>query len=118
MYGDLPPAFEISEETDLGPPSGPPTNGLEYLKSVRWEAKQLPNVFVSNINPRDYDEKQTRYGIPPPVPKGCLEPNKKWKKEFIESFKNLRQRIESLRKHKNQKKNKFKFFASPSISRR
>jgi hypothetical protein len=43
----LPQAFAVDGEYD--PTSGPPTNGIEYLRHVRWEASRLPNVNVAQV---------------------------------------------------------------------
>jgi hypothetical protein len=43
----LRPAFEVEGECD--PSLGPPTSGIEYLRQVRWEANQLPEVTISSV---------------------------------------------------------------------
>ena len=45
--------------------SGPPVDGFEYLRRVRHEAKNVPEVMVSpTIDPRAFDHKQTRGYVP------------------------------------------------------
>ncbi|CAI9770900.1 unnamed protein product [Fraxinus pennsylvanica] len=45
-YGSIQkPAFLVTGEPDFD--SGPPQDGLEYLRRVRWEAEQIPKVAVA-----------------------------------------------------------------------
>lgn len=41
--------------------SGPPQSAEEYIRRVRYEAAQLPDVVMSSIDPRHYDEARTAY---------------------------------------------------------
>lgn len=34
---------------------GPPADGLEYLRRVRWEAERCPSVMRADIDPRQFD---------------------------------------------------------------
>ena len=86
--------------------SGEPTDGFEYIRRVKYEASRIPNVIVSDVNPRDYDAQRTpetlkRHGF---ITKGngslvnrsrlrILEhakANSKWTKLFLSSFSNVR----------------------------
>lgn len=89
----MPKAFLVDGEMPLE--DGPPTNGLEYLRRVRWEAKQSPKIVVSSIDPRMYDANQTRTWLPPKIPEAPIEylPSKEWEEDFLNSFKKLRQVI-------------------------
>lgn len=70
-------------------------DAISFLKTVRYEARRLPDVNVSNINPRDFDSKRTsklkrhkrQYVISP------LEyiPNIKWKQQHVKRFNLLRE---------------------------
>ncbi|KAG2309503.1 hypothetical protein Bca52824_029251 [Brassica carinata] len=44
----LRPAFAVDGEPDFE--SGPPEDGFEYLRRVRWEAQRVPNVKVAKID--------------------------------------------------------------------
>ncbi len=100
----LPRAFAV--EGELGPDSGPPTTGLDYLRQVRWEAKRVPHVVLSDIDPRDFDDRQTTYAQLPPkmaaAPPG-LAPDPVWEKKFLTSFEELQQ---ELQEYYNQHKSK------------
>ncbi|EOA28928.1 hypothetical protein CARUB_v10025175mg, partial [Capsella rubella] len=58
----LRPAFAVDGEPDFD--SGPPEDGLEYLRRVRWEAKQIPNVKVAKINGSKYIKKEQSAYMP------------------------------------------------------
>lgn len=77
--------------------SGPPVDGFEYLRRVRHEAKNVPDVMVSpTIDPRAFDHKQTRGYVPelggyvPPKCPDCARPDKDWQREFLADFSDLR----------------------------
>lgn len=50
-------AFDVKGEPNYE--IGPPADGEEYLRRVVAEAKTLPNVLVSDIDPRMYDSRRT-----------------------------------------------------------
>jgi len=86
-----PRAFKIDGE--LGPEAGPPLDGFDYLRRVRWEAKRVPKVVRSNINPRHYDSLQTTFLTPPPDIAECpdaLRPSTEWESTFLAGFEALR----------------------------
>ncbi|KAL2922218.1 Gem-associated protein 2 [Bienertia sinuspersici] len=84
------PAFKVEGEPDFE--SGPPEDGLEYLRRVRWEAKQIPKVKIAklnNIKPKD----QSVYMPEIPDIEDCpphLVPLRQWEDEFIADFSKLR----------------------------
>lgn len=85
--------FFFSKQTERKPEDGPPTTGEEYLMHVRWEAKSVPKVVVSNIDPRKYDNNQTTHWTTTTfiaAPKG-LEPPTEWANSFLITFKHLRE---------------------------
>jgi survival of motor neuron protein-interacting protein 1 len=41
-------ALPVDGEAD--PSLGPPLDGWEYLKQVRWEANRLPNINVAHVS--------------------------------------------------------------------
>lgn len=90
FYGLLKPAFFVEGEPDFA--SGPPQDGLEYLRRVRWEAARCPKVKIANPDIKKL-KKQTLY-MPniPPVPECSIDllPSKDWEREFLADFSNLR----------------------------
>lgn len=50
-------AFDVKGEPNYE--IGPPADGEEYLRRVMAEAKTLPSVLVSDIDPRMYDSRRT-----------------------------------------------------------
>lgn len=100
-----PRAFKIDGE--LGPDAGPPMDGFDYLRRVRWEAKRVPKVVKSNIDPRQYDSRQTTFLTPPPDIAECpeaLRPSPEWESTFLLNFdalrKDLAHRYEAMPKPK------------------
>jgi len=93
----LPRAFIVEGET---PPSDePPVSGDDYLRRVRWEARRCPQVVVSKIDPRQYDNKQTQFAnIPPPCPPAPpgMTPLPSWEDAFLSIFSELRQKLNYL----------------------
>ena len=83
-----------------------PVDGFEYLRRVRYEAATIPHVVVSDVNPRDYDNKRTpkileKHGFVSTSAKALgrektmrilehARANAEWTKQFLESFSNLR----------------------------
>ncbi|XP_072950820.1 uncharacterized protein [Typha angustifolia] len=91
------PAFVVEGEPDFD--SGPPLDGLEYLRRVRWEAAQIPKVNVAKLNLSKFGSEQTPY-IPriPEIPK-CppnLMPSKKWEEFFLAEFSEIRKAFSCL----------------------
>ncbi|KAG7570197.1 Gemin2/Brr1 [Arabidopsis thaliana x Arabidopsis arenosa] len=88
----LRPAFAVDGEPDFD--SGPPEDGLEYLRRVRWEAKRIPNVKVAKVNGSKYKEKEQSVYMPqiPEIPK-CPEhllPVKEWEESLLSDFSHIR----------------------------
>ena len=44
---DIYPALPVDGEAD--PSLGPPLDGWEDLKQVRWEANRLPNINIAQV---------------------------------------------------------------------
>ncbi|CAD5315535.1 unnamed protein product [Arabidopsis thaliana] len=91
----LRPAFEVDGEPDFS--TGPPEDGLEYLRRVRWEAKGIPNVRVAKIDESTYIKKEQSVYMPliPEIPK-CPEyllPMKEWEDSLLLDFVHLRQTL-------------------------
>ncbi|CAH8256821.1 unnamed protein product [Arabidopsis lyrata] len=91
----LRPAFEVDGEPDFS--IGPPEDGLEYLRRVRWEAKGIPNVRVAKIDESKYIKKEQSVYMPliPEIPK-CPEyllPMKEWEDSLLSDFIHLRQTL-------------------------
>lgn len=91
-YGSIQkPAFQVEGEPDFD--SGPPLDGLEYLRRVRWEAAQIPNVKVAQLNLTKIGE-QTPYMPSIPDIAECpsnLLPSTHWEDAFLADFSKLRQ---------------------------
>ncbi|KAG2245177.1 hypothetical protein Bca52824_092980 [Brassica carinata] len=88
----LKPAFAVDGEPDFE--SGPPEDGFEYLRRVRWEAKRVPNVKVAKIDESKYITKEQSVYMPqiPEIPK-CPEhllPLKEWEDSLLSDFSDLR----------------------------
>ncbi|KAL3506707.1 hypothetical protein ACH5RR_032089 [Cinchona calisaya] len=85
------PAFFVTGEPDFD--SGPPEDGLEYLRRVRWEAAQIPKVKVAKIDRSKLNKEQTIYMPQIPDVAKCREhlmPLKEWEDAFLADFSELR----------------------------
>ncbi|KAK6942633.1 Gemin2/Brr1 [Dillenia turbinata] len=85
------PAFSVSGEPNFD--SGPPEDGFEYLRRVRWEAARIPKVKVAKIDQTKLNKEQTVYMPMIPTITKCLEnllPLKQWEDEFLADFADLR----------------------------
>ncbi|CAI0397170.1 unnamed protein product [Linum tenue] len=85
------PAFRIEGEPNFD--SGPPEDGWEYLRRVRWEAARIPKVKVAKLDQHKIKKEQSVY-MPqiPDIPK-CpdhLLPSKTWEDAFLADFSQLR----------------------------
>ncbi|KAL9431690.1 hypothetical protein AB3S75_026815 [Citrus x aurantiifolia] len=85
------PAFLVEGEPNFD--SGPPEDGLEYLRRVRWEAARIPKVKVAKSKGQKLIKEQTVYmpQIPDiaPCPEHLL-PLKQWEDQFLADFSKLR----------------------------
>ncbi|TYH49740.1 hypothetical protein ES332_D10G156700v1 [Gossypium tomentosum] len=87
----LRPAFMVEGEPDFD--SGPPEDGLEYLRRVRWEAAQIPKVKIAKPDRTILDKEQSVYMPQIPEIAKCLEhllPLKHWEDAFLADFSELR----------------------------
>ncbi|CAL5337026.1 unnamed protein product [Camellia sinensis] len=85
------PAFLVTGKPNFN--SGPPQDGLEYLRRVRWEAAQIPKVKVSKLEASKLSKEQTVYMPKIPDIAKCPEhllPLKQWEDAFIADFSELR----------------------------
>ncbi|KAK4755669.1 hypothetical protein SAY87_009426 [Trapa incisa] len=85
------PVFVIEGEPNFE--VGPPEDGLEYLRRVRWEAAQLPNLRVAKLDRSKFDKEQSVYMPVIPEIAKCPEhlmPSKQWEEEFLADFSKLR----------------------------
>ncbi|CAI9290362.1 unnamed protein product [Lactuca saligna] len=85
------PAFMVTGEPDFD--SGPPQDGLEYLRRVRWEAEHIPKVKVVKVERSVLIKEQTVYMPNIPDIAACPEhlmPSKEWEDAFLADFSNLR----------------------------
>lgn len=97
-YGSIQrPAFFVEGEPDFE--SGPPLDGLEYLRRVRWEAAKIPKVKVVKLQSSKIISEQTPYMPQIPEIVKCpqnLLPSKQWEDTFLADFSELRQAISLL----------------------
>ncbi|KAG4179931.1 hypothetical protein ERO13_A10G134400v2 [Gossypium hirsutum] len=87
----LRPAFVVEGEPDFE--SGPPEDGLEYLRRVRWEAAQIPKVKIAKPDRTILNKEQSVYMPQIPEIAKCPEhilPLKHWEDAFLADFSELR----------------------------
>ncbi|KAF9663269.1 hypothetical protein SADUNF_Sadunf17G0020700 [Salix dunnii] len=85
------PAFAVEGEPDFD--SGPPEDGLEFLRRVRWEAAHIPKVKVAKLDRSRVNKEQTVYMPQIPSIAKCPEyllPLKQWEDAFLVDFSELR----------------------------
>ncbi|KAI3688363.1 hypothetical protein L1987_82075 [Smallanthus sonchifolius] len=85
------PALYVTGEPDFD--SGPPQDGLEYLRRVRWEAKRIPKVKIAKVERKVLNKEQTVYMPNIPDIAACphhLMPSKEWEDVFLADFSKLR----------------------------
>ncbi|XP_021679554.2 uncharacterized protein LOC110664253 isoform X2 [Hevea brasiliensis] len=85
------PAFLVEGEPDFE--SGPPEDGLEYLRRVRWEAAHIPKVKVAKLDKSKVHNEQSVYMLQIPEIAKCPEnliPLKQWEDAFLADFSVLR----------------------------
>ncbi|PKA56287.1 hypothetical protein AXF42_Ash011217 [Apostasia shenzhenica] len=95
------PAFVVEGDPDFE--SGPPLDGLEYLRRVRWEAAHIPKVKVAHLNLSELSGKQTPYMPHIPDIAECppnLLPSEAWEDTFLIGFSKLREAF-SVYEHSN-----------------
>ncbi|XVF29278.1 hypothetical protein REPUB_Repub15cG0107200 [Reevesia pubescens] len=93
----LRPAFIVKGEPDFD--SGPPEDGLEYLRRVRWEAAQIPKVNIAKSDRIKLSKEQSVYMPQIPEIAKCPEhllPLKQWEEAFLADFSELRQALSYL----------------------
>ncbi|GAV69935.1 LOW QUALITY PROTEIN: SIP1 domain-containing protein [Cephalotus follicularis] len=78
--------------------SGPPEDGLEFLRRVRWEAARIPKVKVAKFDRSKLNEEQSVYMPQIPDIASCPEhllPLKQWEDAFLADFSELRLPIDN-----------------------
>ncbi|KAK6255335.1 Gemin2/Brr1 - like 1 [Theobroma cacao] len=93
----LRPAFIVEGEPDFD--SGPPEDGLEYLRRVRWQAAQIPKVTIAKPDRTKWNEEQSVYMPQIPEIAKCPEhllPLKQWEEAFLADFSELRLTLSHL----------------------
>ncbi|BDA41964.1 probable Gem-associated protein 2 [Coccomyxa sp. Obi] len=70
--------------------TGPPQTAEEYLRRVRHEASQLPDIVISDIDAREFDDKRTAYVVADATPSGHHEMEEQWLESFLIDFAQLR----------------------------
>ncbi|KAL2996599.1 hypothetical protein AAZX31_10G280600 [Glycine max] len=79
--------------------SGPPEDGWEYLRRVRWEAHQIPKVKVAKLDRGKLNKEQSAYMPQIPDIANCPEyllPLKEWEDVFLAEFSALRRNFSCL----------------------
>ncbi|RDX73415.1 Gem-associated protein 2, partial [Mucuna pruriens] len=85
------PAFLVNGKPNFD--SGPPEDGWEYLRRVRWEADQIPKVKVAKLDSGKLNKEQSAYMPKIPDIAKCAEhllPLKQWEDVFLAEFSALR----------------------------
>ncbi|XP_030509644.2 uncharacterized protein LOC115724493 [Cannabis sativa] len=85
------PAFAVQGEPNFD--SGPPEDGLEYLRRVRWEAARIPKIRVAKLDRSKLNKEQSEYMPKIPEIAKCPEqllPMKQWEDSFLDDFSQLR----------------------------
>lgn len=106
-------AFYVKGE--LPPEAGPPQNGVDYLKHVKWEARRIPSTIVADVDPpRLCSERtvRTKYSSlirASTMSTDCVDeakPAPEWESHFLEKFTKLRNEIEERRTDKGKRTKK------------
>ncbi|KAL8479614.1 hypothetical protein ACS0TY_026492 [Phlomoides rotata] len=89
------PAFLVTGEPNFD--SGPPQDGLEFLRRVRWEAARIPKIKVAKFNKTKEEQRPYMPQIPGVMkcPENLL-PLKEWEDSFLADFTELRQAFTQL----------------------
>ncbi|XP_043710487.1 uncharacterized protein LOC122659441 [Telopea speciosissima] len=90
-------AFLVEGEPDFE--SGPPQDGLEYLRRVRWEAAHIPKVKVAKLDRTKLTNDQIVYMPKIPDIVKCpdhLLPMKQWEDAFLADFSELRMALSCM----------------------
>ncbi|XP_042518165.1 uncharacterized protein LOC122091964 [Macadamia integrifolia] len=90
-------AFLVEGEPDFE--SGPPQDGLEYLRRVRWEASRIPKVKVAKLDRTKLNSDQMVYMPKIPDIVKCPEhllPMKQWEDAFLADFSELRMALSCM----------------------
>ncbi|KAJ4969269.1 hypothetical protein NE237_015970 [Protea cynaroides] len=90
-------AFLVEGEPDFE--SGPPQDGLEYLRRVRWEAAHIPKVKVAKLDRSKLTNDQMVYMPKIPDIAKCPEhllPMKQWEDAFLTDFSDLRMALSCM----------------------
>ncbi|XP_039009411.1 uncharacterized protein LOC120137827 [Hibiscus syriacus] len=93
----LRPAFMVEGEPDFD--SGPPEDGLEYLRRVRWEAAQIPKIKIAKPHKFTSNKEQSVYMPQIPEIADCPEhllPLKQWEEAFLADFLELRMTLSHM----------------------
>ncbi|KAL1535312.1 hypothetical protein AAHA92_28109 [Salvia divinorum] len=99
---DFDPRPQFHKSATMGEPdfdSGPPLDGLEYLKRVRWEAARMPKVKIAKDLKINKIKEQSVYMPQIPDVIKCPEnllPLKEWEDSFLSEFSQLREAFAGL----------------------
>ncbi|KAK7310316.1 hypothetical protein RJT34_07758 [Clitoria ternatea] len=91
------PAFSVEGKPNFD--SGPPEDGWEYLRRVRWEADRIPKVKVAKLDRSKFNKEQSAYMPKIPDVAKCPEhllPSKRWEDIFLAEFSTLRRNLSCL----------------------
>ncbi|KAI4372760.1 hypothetical protein MLD38_010954 [Melastoma candidum] len=109
------PAFFVEGEPNFD--AGPPEDGLEYLRRVRWEAAHIPDVKVAKLDNRRLNKVQSVYMPEIPEIPDCpahLLPLKQWEDAFLADFSKLRLALSRIENDSQQISNNLQCLISSS----
>mmetsp|Transcript_10459 Transcript_10459/g.17105 ORF Transcript_10459/g.17105 Transcript_10459/m.17105 type:complete len:252 (-) Transcript_10459:683-1438(-) len=94
----LRPALPVEDYDDsYAPDDSMPVTAEEYLRRVRWEARQCPDVMVADIDSKKLARIQPNNILPISEPLepafAALLPDRAWETEFLAWFSDLRQAL-------------------------
>lgn len=96
-------------EGELPPEAGPPQNGVDYLKHVKWEARRIPSTIVADVDSNKlFCEKSHRSKYlslirASSINTDCIDevkPSAEWESHFLKKFTKLKSEIEKKRLQK------------------
>lgn len=94
-------------EGELPPEAGPPQNGVDYLKHVKWEARRIPSTIVADMNPVNLCNEKMHHRLKymSLIRNSCIntscvdeaKPCPEWEMHFLKKFTELRRTVEEKR---------------------
>jgi hypothetical protein len=104
MWRAIPVEGYDEAEVEVKMQAGPPTSAEDYMLMIRYMSKRVPDVMLGGVNPRAYDQHQTKAHLPvdapaatpasPALPEGV--PDQQWQKGVISQFRKLQRDLRSI----------------------